>query len=134
MTERVYNFSAGPAVLPVEVLEEAKENLLSLGKTGVGMKELAFYYFADDATKLWTDAGASDTWAFKAPFVDRDGVFYGYGNDQNRGFDIYKVDLSSSAGQSASPGVWLSPAEALAMTEALGDEPPGKPFCLLGDR
>ncbi len=39
MAERVYNFSAGPAVLPVEVLEEARENLLSLGKTGVGILE-----------------------------------------------------------------------------------------------
>ena len=39
MTERVYNFSAGPAVLPVEVLEEARENLISLGKTGVGILE-----------------------------------------------------------------------------------------------
>ncbi len=39
MTERIYNFSAGPAVLPVEVLEEARENLLSLGDTGVGIME-----------------------------------------------------------------------------------------------
>lgn len=39
MTERVYNFSAGPAVLPVDVLEEARENLLSLGDTGVGIME-----------------------------------------------------------------------------------------------
>lgn len=39
MTERIYNFSAGPAVLPVEVLEEARENLLSLGQTGIGILE-----------------------------------------------------------------------------------------------
>src|SRR5579872_3803812 len=39
MTERIYNFSAGPAVLPVEVLEEARENLLSLGTTGIGILE-----------------------------------------------------------------------------------------------
>jgi len=39
MTERIYNFSAGPAVLPVEVLEEARENLLSLGTTGIGIME-----------------------------------------------------------------------------------------------
>lgn len=36
---RVYNFSAGPAVMPVEVLEEARENLLSLGDTGIGIME-----------------------------------------------------------------------------------------------
>lgn len=36
---RKVNFSAGPAVLPVEVLEEARENLLSLGDTGIGIME-----------------------------------------------------------------------------------------------
>ena len=39
MTYRRYNFSAGPAVLPVPVLEEARENLLSLGNTGIGILE-----------------------------------------------------------------------------------------------
>lgn len=39
MTNRIFNFSAGPAVLPVEVLEEARENLLSLGSTGIGIME-----------------------------------------------------------------------------------------------
>jgi phosphoserine aminotransferase len=35
MTHRIYNFSAGPAVMPVEVLEEAQRDLVAL--TGVGM-------------------------------------------------------------------------------------------------
>lgn len=39
MNHRIFNFSAGPAVLPVEVLEEARENLLSLGSTGIGIME-----------------------------------------------------------------------------------------------
>ncbi|MEX0717561.1 MAG: 3-phosphoserine/phosphohydroxythreonine transaminase [Planctomycetaceae bacterium] len=39
MTHRIHNFSAGPAVLPVSVLEEARENLLSLGETGIGILE-----------------------------------------------------------------------------------------------
>lgn len=39
MTQHIYNFSAGPAVLPGEVLEEARENLLSLGKTGISILE-----------------------------------------------------------------------------------------------
>ncbi len=39
MADRIFNFSAGPAVLPVEVLEEARENLLSLGSTGIGIME-----------------------------------------------------------------------------------------------
>ena len=39
MTQRIWNFSAGPAVLPESVLEEARENLLSLGTTGIGILE-----------------------------------------------------------------------------------------------
>lgn len=39
MTDRAFNFSAGPAVLPTSVLEEARENLLSLGHTGIGICE-----------------------------------------------------------------------------------------------
>lgn len=39
MSQRLWNFSAGPAVLPVEVLEEARDNMLSLGKTGIGIME-----------------------------------------------------------------------------------------------
>ena len=39
MTARIYNFSAGPAVLPVSVIEEFRENLLSLGDTGIGLLE-----------------------------------------------------------------------------------------------
>ena len=39
MAQRIFNFSAGPAVLPVSVLEEARDNLLSLGNTGVGILE-----------------------------------------------------------------------------------------------
>jgi phosphoserine aminotransferase len=38
MTERIYNFSAGPAVLPISVLQEAQQNLMSL--PGVGMSVL----------------------------------------------------------------------------------------------
>ncbi|MBI1291803.1 3-phosphoserine/phosphohydroxythreonine transaminase [bacterium] len=36
---RKFNFSAGPAVLPLEVLQETSEALFSLGKTGIGVME-----------------------------------------------------------------------------------------------
>ena len=39
MPKRIYNFAAGPAVLPVPVIEEAREALLSLGNTGIGILE-----------------------------------------------------------------------------------------------
>ena len=39
MTKRILNFSAGPAVLPEQVLEEARDALWSLGTTGIGVME-----------------------------------------------------------------------------------------------
>ncbi|MCH2590080.1 MAG: 3-phosphoserine/phosphohydroxythreonine transaminase [Planctomycetales bacterium] len=37
--QRIHNFSAGPAVLPEPVLSAAREHLLSLGETGIGILE-----------------------------------------------------------------------------------------------
>lgn len=39
MTQRIFNFSAGPAVLPPEVLEEAREDILNLRGSGIGVLE-----------------------------------------------------------------------------------------------
>ncbi len=77
------------------------------------MRELAHLRFDD-----------SDTWAVKAPFVDRDGVFHMYGNDQTRGFDVYEVDLSDPATASSTPGAWMTPAEIAA---AAAELPPFDP-------
>ncbi len=41
MTERIYNFSAGPAVLPVEVLEQAQRDMLSLPGVGMSVMEIS---------------------------------------------------------------------------------------------
>ena len=41
MTERIYNFSAGPAVLPVPVLEQAREEMLSLPGVGMSVMEIS---------------------------------------------------------------------------------------------
>jgi phosphoserine aminotransferase len=41
MTERVYNFGAGPAVLPEPVLEEAQRDLLSLPGVGMSVLEIS---------------------------------------------------------------------------------------------
>lgn len=39
MSNRIFNFSAGPAILPVEVLEEAQNSLLDFNGTGIGIME-----------------------------------------------------------------------------------------------
>jgi hypothetical protein len=103
---------------------------VALGKSGVGMKQLGFYYFEDKAA----GARASNTWAVKAPKTSRDGSFYLYGNDQNRGFDVYKFDNAAPA--TTEVGRWMTPQQALAMTKQYRALNPkvAKPFCLLGDR
>ena len=39
--ERVYNFSAGPAVLPEEVLREAAEEMMNYKETGMSVMEMS---------------------------------------------------------------------------------------------
>jgi len=48
MIERIYNFSAGPAVLPLEVLEKARDEMLSLDGIGMSVMEISHRskYFA----------------------------------------------------------------------------------------
>jgi len=41
MTERIFNFSAGPAVLPVPVLERARDEMLSLPGVGMSVMEIS---------------------------------------------------------------------------------------------
>lgn len=41
MSERIYNFSAGPAVLPEEVLKEAQEQLFIYKNTGMSVMEMS---------------------------------------------------------------------------------------------
>ena len=41
MNERIYNFSAGPAVLPAEVLQKAQSELLSLNGIGMSIMEIS---------------------------------------------------------------------------------------------
>ena len=39
--ERVYNFSAGPACLPIEVLEQAQKDFISYGASGMNVMEMS---------------------------------------------------------------------------------------------
>ncbi|MBI3893039.1 MAG: aminotransferase class V-fold PLP-dependent enzyme [Candidatus Wallbacteria bacterium] len=41
MTERIFNFSAGPAVLPLPVLQEAQRDLLALPTAGMSILEIS---------------------------------------------------------------------------------------------
>src|SRR5436190_5113105 len=41
MTERIFNFSAGPAVIPVPVLEEAQRDMIALPGVGMSVMEIS---------------------------------------------------------------------------------------------
>ncbi|HEX2025538.1 MAG TPA: hypothetical protein VHH92_03990, partial [Actinomycetota bacterium] len=77
------------------------------GNVGVGMRELGYAYFPN-----------SDTWSVKTNRIEPDGSFYLYGNDLNRGLDIYRFDAGAAA--TADGGSWLTPDQALARAQALG--------------
>ena len=49
MTDRIYNFGAGPAVLPEPVLEEAQQNLMALPGVGMSVLEISHRSKAFDA-------------------------------------------------------------------------------------
>lgn len=69
MRERVWNFCAGPATLPLEVLEEAREALLRFGDSGAGILEVSHrgrHYaqvHAEAQAALRRLLGADDGWA-----------------------------------------------------------------------
>ena len=65
---------------------------------GVGMTEIGSYAFPD-----------ADTWSFKTNAIAADGSFYGYGNDLNRGMDVYRFTPSE-----ARPTTPLEPVDLLA--------------------
>jgi phosphoserine aminotransferase len=57
MTERIFNFSAGPAVLPVPVLEKAREELLGLPGVGMSVMEISHRSKTFDAIHQSAKAG-----------------------------------------------------------------------------
>ncbi|HEY6804009.1 MAG TPA: 3-phosphoserine/phosphohydroxythreonine transaminase [Pyrinomonadaceae bacterium] len=57
MTERIFNFSAGPAVLPLPVLEEAQRDMLSLPGVGMSVMEISHRSKTFDAIIEGADSG-----------------------------------------------------------------------------
>jgi phosphoserine aminotransferase len=57
MSERIFNFSAGPAVLPVPVLEEAQRDMLSLPGVGMSVMEISHRSKTFDSIIQGADSG-----------------------------------------------------------------------------
>jgi phosphoserine aminotransferase len=60
MTERIFNFSAGPAVLPVPVLERARDEMLSLPGVGMSVMEISHRSKTFDAIHQGAKAGLKE--------------------------------------------------------------------------
>ena len=84
---------------------------------GQGMRELGFYRFAN-----------ANSWSAKTPSIDANGDFYLYGNDIERGLDVYRFDRQ--AAPSSSDGRWLTPAQ-VPLRPKVRLTPRSAFFCLL---
>ena len=56
MEGRVYNFSAGPCCLPLEVLKQAQADMLNFGGTGMSIMEIS--HRNKEYAKVWNNARA----------------------------------------------------------------------------
>src|SRR5437763_465249 len=59
-TTRIFNFAAGPAIMPVPVLEEAQKNLLALPGVGMSVMEISHRSKAFEDTQWKTLPNAGD--------------------------------------------------------------------------
>ncbi len=78
-------YAQGVRVIDLSALADFEGSATAVGfGDGVGMKEVGHFTLPD-----------SDTWSFKTNKINRDGSFYGYGNDLVRGFDVYEYSGDS---------------------------------------
>jgi hypothetical protein len=72
-------YAQGVRVIDISGLATAEPSPVPALGDGIGMKEVGHFVLPD-----------SDTWSFKTNRINRDGSFFGYGNDLVRGFDVYR--------------------------------------------
>ena len=75
--ERVYNFSAGPSMMPVEILQQAKEDLISYPGAGCSVMEMSHRSAAFE--KIIADA--SDTGTYSVTLEEGDNYLTLEGDD-----------------------------------------------------
>jgi hypothetical protein len=110
-------YDAGVRVVDLSGLVGVSLGTTATGSLGAGMREIG-YYQPDDA----------DTWAFKLVRFEPNGSFYGFGNDINRGLDVYYFD--SGRDKPKNRGQWRTPQQA-EQDAAARETSGGTPWCLL---
>jgi hypothetical protein len=115
-------YEAGVRVVDVSSLVGVSVGAVpDVGNVGAGMKEIGYYTMPN-----------ADTWSAKTNRIEKDGSFYLYGNDMNRGLDVYRFDARKP--KSGQGGTWLTPDQALAAARARGFTPVSRknaPVCVL---
>ena len=115
MVKRVYNFSAGPAVLPVAALEEAQRNLLAL--PGVGSSILEISHRSKDFIEIIEKAESNLRTLLKIP--ENYKVLFLQGGAQMQ-FAMVPMNFLAGSGKSADyvlTGTWGKKAMAQAATQ-----------------
>ena len=114
-------YSAGVRVVDVSGLVGVSAGALpNVGDVGAGMREIGYYVTPD-----------AHTWSAKTNRIEKDGSFYLFGNDVNRGLDVYRFDAKQR--RPGAIGTWLNPDQAL--TRRLGDLATPRlfaPMCVIG--
>jgi hypothetical protein len=119
-------YDAGVRVIDLSALVGVSLGTSLTGEVGMGMREVG-HYTMDNA----------DTWAAKVAKFEPNGSFYVFGNDINRGMDVYYYDSGKPKKPAAQGGKWKSPAQAEADAQQRGllaVGPDNAPFCLLPTR
>jgi hypothetical protein len=117
-------YDAGVRVVDLSGLVGVAVGTDATGQVGMGMREIA-HYTMDDA----------DTWSAKVARFERNGSFYLFGNDINRGLDVYYFDSGKAKKPKSQGGRWKTPEQTADDAATQGLVAPvgtdNAPFCLL---
>jgi phosphoserine aminotransferase len=105
-TGRIANFSAGPSALPLEVLEEAREDILSLAGSGIGVMEHSHRGKEFVAVLHQTEADCRELMGLSDEFA----VLFLSGGATTQFFSIPMSFLQGGTANYIDTGVWSSKA------------------------
>lgn len=107
MTQRPYNFSAGPAVLPMPVLEEAREHLIELPGVGMSILEISHRSKTFEAIIASAEAGIKELLAIPSGYQ----VLFLQGGATLQ-FSMVAMNLMGAGGRAdyVDTGAWASKA------------------------
>ncbi len=113
-TDRIANFSAGPSALPLEVLEEAREDMINLAGSGIGVMEHSHRGKEFVAVLHQTEADCRELMGL----TDDHAVLFLTGGASSQFFSIPMSFLQGGTANYIDTGVWS--AKAIKEAKAFG--------------